>query len=288
MSGGWGRTVVYTRQRPRHGQPKLCVRTAGLIEKCAAPKYFAVSPSTAPRPTSTRSSERADRVRFVPETKFGQWFLGTNTWARYVVTDAMRELVQLMPRDARPARRILDAGSGPGVSLGLLEEIFQPEEIIAIEADPHEVGRSRAAAKRCRCQIEVRYGDAARTRLESGSVDLVLCHQTLHHVIDQEGTLAEFHRVLAPGGVLLLAESCREFIMSSSVQWLFRHPNHVQKSAAEYQALVRAGGFVFGPENVRVSIPYWSRPDWGLLRRLGWRSRNPEEPTQVTLAALRP
>lgn len=89
-------------------------------------------------------------------------------------------------------------------------------------------------------------------------------------------------------GTLLLAESCRAFISSSSVQWLFRHPNEVQRSAAEYQDLVRRAGFVFGGENVATSTPYWSRPDWGLLRKLGYRSEKPEEPTQLNLAATRP
>lgn len=226
-------------------------------------------------------------MAFVPETRFGTWFLGTNTWARYVVGEAMREFAGLMPANTRPVKRVLDIGSGPGVSLVLLDQMFHPEEIVAIEADPHEVKRSAQAARRCACRVDVRYGDAARTELPDGSMDLVLCHQVLHHVVRQEETLAELHRVLAPGGVLLLAESCRNFILSSSVQWLFRHPNHVQKSAAEYQALVRQAGFEFGPENVRTSVPYWSRADWGLLRKLGWRSARAEEPTQVNIAARR-
>lgn len=243
-------------------------------------------PSSAPSSARTATGDR--RVSFVPETRFGTWFLGTDTWARYVVREAMQSLRTLLPPGTRPVRRVLDAGSGPGVSLVLLDEMFGPEEIVAIEADPHEVTRSVAAARRCRCRVDVRLGDAAATGLPDGSVDLVLCHQTLHHVVRQEETLAEFRRVLAPGGTLLLAESCRAFILSSSVQWLFRHPNDVQRSAAEYQELVRRAGFVFGPENVATSIPYWSRPDWGLLRKLGWRRTGPEEPTQVNIAATRP
>ena len=259
-----------------------------VLARAARAAFHARVPSSVSESAPRNAAASARRVPFVPETRFGTWFLGTNTWARYVVTEAMQNLRTLLPADARPVRRVLDAGSGPGVSIVLLDEMFQPEEIIAIEADPHEVQRSTAAARGCRCRVDVRYGDAAQTGLADGSVDLVLCHQTLHHVVKQEETLAEFYRVLAPGGVLLLAESCREFILSSSVQWLFRHPNQVQKTAAEYQELVRRAGFVFGPENVATSIPYWSRPDWGLMRKLGWRSAKPEEPTQVNLAALRP
>ena len=91
-----------------------------------------------------------------------------------------------------------------------------------------------------------------------------------------------------PGGTLLLAESCRAFILSTPVRVLFRHPNAVQKSAAEYQELVRAAGFEVRPAQVEVSTPYWSRLDWGLADKLGWRPRRPAEPTQVTLVALKP
>lgn len=249
-------------------------------------RFIGGVPISARPPLSETPAPRG--VPFVPETRFGTWFLGTQTWARYVVAAAFDSLQELLPPGRRPIRRVLDAGSGPGVSLLLLDERFRPDEIVAIEADPHEVERSRRAGARCRCRVDVRCGDVAATGLEDGSIDLVLCHQTLHHVVRQKETLAEFHRVLAPGGTLLLAESCREFILSSSVQWLFRHPNQVQKTAEEYQALVRSAGFVFGPANVATSIPYWSRPDWGLARKLGWRSSHPEEPTQINLAALRP
>ena len=33
-----------------------------------------------------------------------------------------------------------------------------------------------------------------------------------------------FHRVLKPGGMLLLTESCRRYILSWLIRILFRHP----------------------------------------------------------------
>jgi ubiquinone/menaquinone biosynthesis C-methylase UbiE len=129
-------------------------------------------------------------------------------------------------------------------------------------------------------------GDARRLSLADSAVDLVFCHQTLHHVRDQRDLLAELRRVLRPGGVLLLAESCRPFIRSLPVRALFRHPMEVQRSALEYLELLRANGFAFDEKSVAELAPWWSLRDLGLSRRLG-RPRPRPEPTLICVAARR-
>lgn len=238
--------------------------------------------------TSHPDSAAGDRRRWVPETRFGHWFLGTNIWVRYVVVVALNQLVGLLPAGTRAPRRILDAGCGPGVSLPLLDRHFRPESIVALDIDPAEIERSRRQSPLCSCRIELCQGDAARLELADASVDMVLCHQTLHHVVRQETVLREIYRVLAPGGTLLLAESCRDFIQSTPVRMLFRHPNEVQKTATEYQQLVRQVGFKFGPEHVATSTPFWTLPDWGLARKLFGRRNSEAEPTEVYLVAFKP
>ncbi len=230
----------------------------------------------------------ADRDNWVKETRFGHWFLGTRVWQRYVVAEAIAELSRLLPPERRRARRILDAGCGPGVSLPLLDRHFQPDSLLGLDINPQEVERSRRQAPHCRARLEVRRGDATRLELPDASFDLILCHQLLHHVVAQAAVLDELFRVLAPGGTLLVAESCREFILSTPVRLLFRHPNAVQQTAAGYQQLVRAAGFVFGPAQVTTSTPFWSLPDWGLRRKLGWRRPPEAEPTEIMLVAFKP
>ena len=107
----------------------------------------------------------------------------------------------------------------------------------------------------------------------ASSVDVVLCHQVLHHVPDQRAVLAELHRVLRPDGVLLVAESCRAFVRSLPVRLLFRHPPNVQHGAAGYLALLRESGFDFDREATSTPDPFWARPDFGLRERLGLRAR---------------
>ena len=55
-------------------------------------------------------------------------------------------------------------------------------------------------------------------------------------VSQQEQTLAEFRRLLKPGGMLLLAESCQSFTESFLVRMLFRHPHGNQQSAETFLA----------------------------------------------------
>lgn len=238
------------------------------------------SPFAATRP--------APSYRWVPETRFGHWFLGTRVWERYVVTQAIGDLAQLLPPERRRARRILDAGCGPGVSLPLLDRHFQPEYLLGLDIDPKEVRRAQGPARRCAARTEVRRGDATRLDLPDASFDLVLCHQLLHHVVAQEVVLGELRRVLAPGGTLLVSESCRDFIHSVPVRLLFRHPRAVQKTAAEYQRLVRSCGFELDQGRVATSTPFWSLPDWGLRYKLGRSRPANAEPTEVILAAYKP
>ena len=251
-----------------------------MNEAPASPSSRAISPES--RGATKKPCD------WMHETRFGQWFIGTQVWELYVVKVSMQQFVRLLAGRGWKPRRVLDAGCGPGVSLPLLEQYFKPDVIVALDVDPGEIERSRVQSRRCTCPVELRQGDVANLNFPDASFDLILCHQTLHHVVEQEAVLRELHRVLAPGGALLIAESCRSFILSTPVRVLFRHPNEVQKTAGEYQQLLRDAGFLFTSAEVETSRPFWSLLDWGLLERLGWRSKRDAEPTQVAVVAFKP
>jgi SAM-dependent methyltransferase len=224
----------------------------------------------------------------VPETRFGVWFQGTTVWFRHVLLESLAELERLLARpDARFAR-ILDVGCGRGRAFRTLADRFRPGVIVGIDVDPGAIERAAQAAAGCPCRVEPRVADVTKLELPDASIDLAFCHQTLHHVRDQTSALAELHRVLAPGGVLLLAESCRPFIDSPLVRLLFRHPMEVQRSADEYLALLRSAGFGFRRDQVSTPDPRWARRDLGLGALLGLRARPaPGGPTQLCVAAVR-
>src|SRR5882672_7175774 len=72
---------------------------------------------------------------WVPETRFGTWFLGTRIWLRYVLADAFEDLRVLLDDRARQFRCIVDVGCGPGQALPLLETHFRPEMLLGLDVD---------------------------------------------------------------------------------------------------------------------------------------------------------
>ena len=238
--------------------------------------------------TATVGTGDEERV-FVPETRLGFWFLGTEIWESRVIRVALDDLERLIPPGRRPYRPVvLDAGCGQGKSFRPLVERFAPERIIGVDFEPQCIAAARALCGEM--PIEIRQGDLAALDLPHESVDLVFCHQTFHHLPLQEKALAEFHRVLKPGGLLLFAESTRAYIESWVIRLLFRHPMEVQRSAEEYEAMIRTQGFEFGPENVSYPYLWWSRADLGAREFWGFGvpPRGRREETLVNLVAGKP
>ena len=227
---------------------------------------------------------------FVPETRLGFWFLGTQTWETRVVRVALQDLARLLPAGRRPARPVvLDVGCGQGKSFRPLHELFAPQRLIGVDFEPACLEKAAREAAKERVPVEIQRGDASALALPEASVDVVFCHQTFHHLTRQREALAEFHRVLKPGGLLLFAESTRAYIESWIIRLLFRHPMEVQRSAEEYMAMLREAGFRFGPENVSFPYLWWSRSDLGAVEFWGFGVPRPgeREETLINLVASR-
>ena len=102
-----------------------------------------------------------------------------------------------------PARLVAaDVGAGTGISAhqlaarGVRVIALEPNAAMRAAALPHD-------------RIEWRDGAAEATGLAVGSVGLVLCAQAFHWFRAREA-VAEFHRVLAPGGRLALMWNSRD------------------------------------------------------------------------------
>lgn len=225
---------------------------------------------------------------FIAETRFGNWFINSNTWRVHVLCRALNDLQRLMPEGAVRHPRLIDIGCGFGHSFAELARRFSPELIVGMDADPELERRASAAAATCVVPVRLHAANAARIDLPDNHFDIVFCHQTFHHIVEQAAAMAEFFRILKPGGVLLFAESTRHYIYSLPIKLLFRHPMEVQKTAEEYLAIIRSAGFALPAE--RVSMPYlwWSRPDIGIFEWLGFPQPHQRNETLVNAVATKP
>jgi SAM-dependent methyltransferase len=96
-----------------------------------------------------------------------------------------------------PARLVAaDVGAGTGISARLLAD--RGVRVVAVEPN-----RAMREAAQPHPRVEWRDGTAEATGLEGTSVDLVLCAQSFHWFRRDEA-LAEFRRVLRPGGRVAL------------------------------------------------------------------------------------
>jgi len=224
---------------------------------------------------------------YVEESRIGFWFLGTHTWKRHVVERALKDLARLLPEPDLRCETVLDAGCGQGRALQPLQERFKPRRLIGTDVDTHGLEAARAESMKFGLTPELIEADCAAIPLPDASVDLIFCHQTLHHLVRQEETLQEFMRLLRPGGLLLIAESTRAYIHSWVIRLFFRHPMHKQHTAEEYLEMVRAAGFEFREENVSYPYLWWSRAaDFGALETLHIKKPPPHGQRVETLVNI--
>jgi demethylmenaquinone methyltransferase/2-methoxy-6-polyprenyl-1,4-benzoquinol methylase len=104
----------------------------------------------------------------------------------------------------------LDAGCGVGLyALWLSQAVAPHGRVVGIEptAERAEAARALVASTAPAGSLEFRQGDATALDASDSSFDWVWCGDVLHHIQETGRALAEFARVLRPGGRLIVKES---------------------------------------------------------------------------------
>ncbi|MET9219194.1 methyltransferase domain-containing protein [Streptomyces sp. NPDC003300] len=114
--------------------------------------------------------------------------------------------------DVRTGQTVLDIGCGPGTDLGALADAVSgtgtgsaPGAVIGVDHDQVAVDTARERTAD-RDTVTVHLGDVHELPLADGSVDRARTDRVLQHVADPVRALREAHRVLRPGGRLVLGE----------------------------------------------------------------------------------
>lgn len=124
-----------------------------------------------------------------------------------VVTPVYRAMAKklLQHIDLRPGWSVLDAGTGTGlVALLAAPRVTKTGKVIGIDASEQMLAFARNKANQFGfSQCEFRIGDLHALDLPDNSLDAVLSEFALHYT-EPARTLAEFLRVLKPGGTLAM------------------------------------------------------------------------------------
>ncbi len=160
------------------------------------------------------------------ELKKGNQFEGKETYVKDVFTeiaeyyDEMNEIMSMhmvqgwhrfMMKKAGDisGKRCLDVGTGTGeIAFHVARKAGENGRVVGIDLTPKmlDLARRKEAELDLPCGIEWVVGDALGLPYEDGSFDLVTSGYMLRNVTDIQKAVSEMHRVLAPGGRVVVAE----------------------------------------------------------------------------------
>lgn len=138
-------------------------------------------------------------------------------WLPRRVADSLMD--HLAPVRITP-RRILDVGAGTGISARLLARRYPGARVTAVDSSHPMLRVARRRGRRWFAKRGFACGDAERLPLADASVDLVVSSLMLQSCESPDAALAEFHRVLAPGGLLMFTSLGPDSLRELRDSWL--------------------------------------------------------------------
>jgi len=115
----------------------------------------------------------------------------------------------------RPGIRLLDLGCGAGLFLGWLAEQMETK-CYGLDLSLNSLQSARESTK----TVHLTLGDAELLPYKDSSFDRISCNGAAHHLLDLPSALREIHRVLEPGGILVMYEPNAN-LLTNAVRRLF-------------------------------------------------------------------
>jgi SAM-dependent methyltransferase len=124
------------------------------------------------------------------------------------VTDTAMRINARRSHDAPPVQRIIDVGSGPGVGTCEFARLFPDASVVAVDSSPSMLERAaqRAAAHGLASRVSTHLAELPDGLDGCAPADVIWASMSLHHVGDEVAALRVLHDLLAPQGVLAIAE----------------------------------------------------------------------------------
>jgi ubiquinone/menaquinone biosynthesis C-methylase UbiE len=160
----------------------------------------------------------------------------------------------LEPAALAPGQTVIDYGCGPGgLSVELARRVAPNGRVHGVDLNKLFLERARARAKRdgVDALIELHHTDGDRIPLDAGLADRLVCKNVMEYVPDVAATLAEFRRVLRPGGLA--------HVIDSDWGLLVVEPIGAERTAELFEAAKPA-----------YKTPHIGRKLWGAMRAAGF------------------
>jgi ArsR family transcriptional regulator len=182
---------------------------------------------------------RRDRMRaYFDELagKFGRSYVPGRSWQGLAET-----LLMLMPPLV-----VADLGAGEGTLSQLLAR--RARRVIAVDnAEKMVEFGGKLARKHGVKNLEYRLGDLERLPIGDGEVDVAFFSQSLHHAQHPGCALAEAHRIVKPGGRVIVLDLLKHNFEEARTLYADLHLGFTK---AELQRTIRDAGF----KNVSVAV----------------------------------
>jgi ubiquinone/menaquinone biosynthesis C-methylase UbiE len=169
---------------------------------------------------------------------------------RWVYRPAQDEVVAQLK--SAGSRRVADIACGTGILADRIARELQPDEVYGVDMSDGMLAQAKARSS----QVHWLKGPAEQLPFDDGALDAIVTTSAFHF-FDQPAALAEFHRVLAPGGIAAVATISPSAPLA--LQWLSNsrfNPSH-NPSPAQMRELFRGAGFTILDQH-RVHRPVWT------------------------------
>jgi SAM-dependent methyltransferase len=152
-------------------------------------------------------------------------------------------------RDHQSAR-VADIACGTGILADRIQRDLHPEAVYGVDMSEGMLKQAQSRSS----EIDWRRGPAEQLPFDDDALDAVVTTSAFHF-FDQPAALREFHRVLAPGGLVAVSTmSARQQFLPGSL----RTPAH-NPTPTEMRQMFEGAGFTV-VEQHRVRRPLWTRP----------------------------